>query len=164
MSGKPWDNQPRDRGRFSFTQKDESDLDLPGETPATSAEQDTAPTATIAETKAPAAPVPTVTPAEAKTRAAELIDSADPADRAHAIDDPDLSPQQLERLVHDQDATVRARVATSGHYGVAEELSRDSSAVVRALAMHAWDLEDEDKQRLECDPQVQRVNQLLFAS
>lgn len=165
MSGKPWDNQPRDRGRFSFTSKEEPDLDLPVETPAdASAEQDTAATATLAEAKAPAQPATTVTPAEQRTRAAELIDSADPADRAHAIDDPDLSPELLERLVNDPDATVRARVATSGHYGVAEELSRDSSAVVRALAQHAWDLDDEDKQRLERDPQVQRVNQLLFAS
>lgn len=164
MTGKPWDSQPRDRGRFSFTPKDESDLDLPVETPAeATGEQETAPTATVTQ---PATAAATVAPAAPRARAVDLIDSADPADRAEAIDDPDLSPELLERLVHDPDATVRARVATSGHYGVGEELSRDSSAVVRALAMHAWDVEDDEEiqQRLANDPQVRRVNELLFAS
>ena len=165
MTGKPWQEQPRESGRFSFTSKKESDVDLPVETPAdASAEHDAAPTATVAPDETGAQQVATEAPAEQMTRAQLLIDSSDPADRAEAIDDPDLSPEQLETLIHDMDTTVRARVATSGHYGVAAELSRDSSAVVRALVQHAWDLEEEDEQRLRNDPQVQRVNRLLFAS
>ena len=165
MTGKPWQEQPRDHGRFSFTTKKESDVDLPVESPAEAVvAQDAAPTATVAEAEAPAQPVATAAPSEPKTRAQYLADSADPAERAEAVDDPDLSPELLEQLTHDEDPVVRARVATSGHYGVASELSRDSSAVVRALTMHAWDLEEEDEQRLRNDPQVQRVNRLLFAS
>ena len=123
MTGKPWQEQPRESGRFSFTSKKESDVDLPVESPAEAVvAQDAAPTATVAEAEAPAQPVATAAPSEPKTRAQYLADSADPAERAEAVDDPDLSPELLEQLTHDEDPVVRARVATSGHYGALPRL------------------------------------------
>lgn len=91
-----------------------------------------------------------------------LASSSDPLVRAEVTSSVRVSDDILEKLAEpDQPAAVRLAAVNTGYAGTADRAARDRHPLVRASALAGWDLSDDNRERLNHDPKVQRVMGLI---
>jgi len=90
------------------------------------------------------------------------INSSNPFVRAEAATSPAVTDEQMAVLQRaDQPFIVREIAAQVPRYGVAARASRDPDPVIRSLARTGFDLAPQDRARLDTDPWLHRLDELL---